>query len=138
MHEQPTLRLTSVTVGAPDPRALAAFYARLLGTTVHDEEPARSGQPPEAGWAQLRASHEGGSLTVNIEYEACWQPPVWPAEQGAQVATQHLDIFVEDLDAATAWAEECGARLAEHQPQQTIRVLLDPAGHPFCLFTEAG
>ncbi|CAN5836641.1 hypothetical protein BH24ACT6_BH24ACT6_16980 [soil metagenome] len=26
-----------------------------------------------------------------------------------------------------------GATLAEHQPQANVRVLLDPAGHPFCL-----
>ncbi len=138
MPAPPRLRLTSVTIGAPDPRALAAFYARLLGTTVHDEDAPRPGEPAEAGWAQLRATHEGGSLTVNVEYEEWWRTPVWPAEPGGQVATQHLDIYVEDLDEATAWALECGARLADHQPQKTVRVLLDPAGHPFCLFTDAG
>lgn len=138
MSRPPHLRLTSVTIGAPDPRALAAFYGRLLGTTVHDQEPARVGEPPEAGWAQLRASHEGGSVTVNVEYEACWQTPVWPAEPGRPVATQHLDIHVDDLEEATAWALECGARLAASQPQDSARVLFDPAGHPFCLFTDAG
>ncbi|MBA2694329.1 MAG: VOC family protein [Ornithinimicrobium sp.] len=130
MSDPPRLRLTSVTIGAPDPRALAAFYAQLLGTTVHDEDPARPGEPPEAGWAQLRASREGGSVTVNVEYEECWQTPVWPAERGRPVATQHLDIDVEDLEEATSWAQECGARLAADQPQETVRVLLDPAGRP--------
>lgn len=138
MSHPPRLRLTSVTIGAPDPRALAAFYARLLGTMVHDEDPARPGEPPKAGWAQLRATHEGGSITVNVEYEACWRSPVWPAEPATQVATQHLDIHVDDLEEATAWALECGARLAAYQPQDRVRVLLDPAGHPFCLFTDAG
>ena len=36
-----------------------------------------------------------------------------------------------DLDAAVAFAIECGARLAEHQPRERVRVLFDPAGHPF-------
>ena len=27
-----------------------------------------------------------------------------------------------------------GATLAEFQPQEDVRVLLDPAGHPFCLY----
>jgi hypothetical protein len=46
----------------------------------------------------------------------------------------HLDIAVEDLAAAVAWAVEAGATLAGYQPQENVRVLLDPAGHPFCLF----
>ncbi len=46
----------------------------------------------------------------------------------------HLDIEVEDLDAAGAHATGCGARLADFQPQANVRVYLDPAGHPFCLW----
>ncbi len=138
MSKRPRLQLTSVTIGAPDPRALAKFYARLLGTSVQDSESAGPGEPAEAGWAQLKATHDRGSLTVNVEYEARWQTPVWPSREGHQVATQHLDIYVDDLETATDWAVECGARLADHQPQPGVRVLFDPAGHPFCLFTEAG
>ena len=37
-----------------------------------------------------------------------------------------------------AWAVEAGATLAEHQPQQGVRIMLDPAGHPFCLFCDQG
>ena len=50
----------------------------------------------------------------------------------------HLDIGVEELDAAVARAEALGARQAEWQPQDDVRVLLDPAGHPFCLFAPGG
>jgi hypothetical protein len=46
----------------------------------------------------------------------------------------HLDLQVDDLDAAGAHALACGATLASHQPQDDVRVYLDPAGHPFCLF----
>ena len=56
------------------------------------------------------------------------------ARAGDQRMQLHLDLAVDDLDAATAHAVEVGARLAEHQPQDDVRVLLDPAGHPFCLF----
>ena len=45
----------------------------------------------------------------------------------------HLDIEVTDLDAAAADAVALGARVADFQPQDNVRVLLDPAGHPFCL-----
>ena len=46
----------------------------------------------------------------------------------------HLDIEVDDLDAAGARAVAAGATLAAFQPQDDVRVYLDPAGHPFCLF----
>lgn len=126
----PRVEWTSVTITAPAPRELAEFYALLLDGEVTAREPAGPGEPEQAGWAQVRAS----GRTLNFEFEAYWRPPVWPARPGAQVASQHLDLHVADLAAATEWAIECGARLAEAQPQQDVRVLLDPAGHPFCLF----
>ena len=48
----------------------------------------------------------------------------------------HLDIEVDDLEQAVAHAVEVGAEEAEYQPQETVRVMLDPAGHPFCLYTD--
>ena len=47
----------------------------------------------------------------------------------------HLDFEVTDLDAAVAHAIGLGARVHDHQPQDSVRVMLDPAGHPFCLYT---
>ncbi|MGB6455424.1 MAG: VOC family protein [Streptosporangiaceae bacterium] len=41
---------------------------------------------------------------------------------------------VDDLASAVEWAIACGARIAEFQPQEDVRVMFDPAGHPFCLF----
>ena len=61
-------------------------------------------------------------------------PPVWPTVAGEQQMMAHLDIAVEDVGAGVAWALECGATVAAHQPQEGVRVMLDPAGHPFCLF----
>ena len=71
----------------------------------------------------------------NLEYEADYVAPTWPSTAGQQVQT-HLDITVQDLAASTAWAVEAGATLAAFQPQEQVRVLFDPAGHPFCLFTD--
>ena len=45
----------------------------------------------------------------------------------------HFDFQVADLDAAVTEAVRLGATVAEHQPQEHVRVMLDPAGHPFCL-----
>ncbi|MGC3995848.1 MAG: VOC family protein [Propionicimonas sp.] len=131
MTAAPVLRLTSLTVSCPAPAELAAFYARLLGAEVVATEPAAPGEPEGAGWAQLDA----GGFRVNFEHERHWTPPTWPAVDGHQTATQHLDIQVDDLDAARRWALECGATLASVQPQTDVWVMVDPAGHPFCLFT---
>ena len=48
----------------------------------------------------------------------------------------HLDLHVDDLDAAVKHALDAGASLAEYQPQERVRVLFDPAGHPFCVFLD--
>jgi len=124
-----------LVLGAPDPRALAAFYERLLGWTMAGNEPARPGFPAEDGWAMLRPASAGaGLLAMSFQYEPDYVPPVWPPNPGTQGMMIHLDIAVDDLDAAVAWALDAGATLAEHQPQDQVRVLIDPAGHPFCLF----
>ena len=134
MTEPPHMDVTSVTIGAPNPRTLAAFYARLLGWPVTAEEGPPPGAPPEDGWAQVRPPEGTAGLTLNFEYEAQYSRPQWPSQAGRQHITQHLDIAVEDLDAAVAWAEQAGATQAGYQPQERVRVMIDPAGHPFCLF----
>jgi hypothetical protein len=47
----------------------------------------------------------------------------------------HLDFEVTDLEAETQRALQLWAELASYQPQENVRVMLDPAGHPFCLYT---
>jgi hypothetical protein len=47
----------------------------------------------------------------------------------------HLDFEVTDLEAESQRAVALGATLTSRQPQDNVRVLLDPAGHPFCLYT---
>jgi predicted enzyme related to lactoylglutathione lyase len=60
--------------------------------------------------------------------------PVWPAGPGDPRMQLHLDIEVDDLEAAVAHAVAAGAEVAGFQPQDEVRVCLDPAGHPFCLW----
>jgi hypothetical protein len=77
-----------------------------------------------------------GGTGLSFQAEESYRRPEWPERPGSQDKMIHLDIQVDDLDAGVAHAVACGARLAEHQPQPHVRVLLDPAGHPFCLFLE--
>ena len=117
------MTLTATVLDAPDPRALAAFYQRLLGWPVGQDEP---------DWVTLRAP--GGGPGLSFQTEAAYARPTWPAGPGDQQMMMHLDIEVEDLDAAGAHAVAAGAVLAEYQPQDKVRVCIDPAGHPFCLW----
>jgi len=75
-----------------------------------------------------------GGTGLSFQYERDYARPVWPTTSEAQQMMIHLDIAVDDLDAAVARAVDLGAAPADHQPQANVRVMLDPAGHPFCLF----
>jgi catechol 2,3-dioxygenase-like lactoylglutathione lyase family enzyme len=132
----PRTRVSAVVLGSSDPRRSAAFYERLLGWTRVADEPPRPGGRPEDGWVMLRPPHGGTGLSFQFEPE--YVPPTWPAERGEQQMTMHLDIAVDDLDDGVAWAVEAGAALADHQPQDHVRVMLDPDGNPFCLFPDPG
>jgi hypothetical protein len=50
----------------------------------------------------------------------------------------HFDFQVGDLESAVEEAVALGASVATEQPQENVRVLLDPAGHPFCLCLDVG
>lgn len=113
-------------IEAPDPSALARFYSALLGWPVGHEEP---------GTAILVASSDVPIYMV-FQQADDYQRPVWPPVPGEQRPMMHLDFQVGDLDPAVQEAVSLGATLAQHQPQTNVRVMLDPAGHPFCLCRE--
>ena len=126
MTRTPGMRLSGVVLDSPDARALAAFYRRLLGWAVEQDEP---------DWVKLRSPEGGAGLS--FQTEEAYVRPTWPAGPGDQQMMLHLDIEVDDLGAAGSHAVAQGATLAEFQPQDDVRVYLDPAGHPFCLWVRA-
>ena len=125
MTGAPQFSLATVVLDCPDAHALANFYSRLLGWEATSSEP---------DWVLLRSPTGGTGLS--FQSEADYRPPVWPEEPGEQQKMLHLDIHVDGLEAAGAHAVAAGALLAGYQPQADVRVYLDPAGHPFCLFVE--
>ncbi|MFE6511575.1 VOC family protein [Nocardioides sp. NPDC057767] len=106
-------------IDCPEPAALATFYAKLFDweTKVDDD----------GSWAE--AWGDGGAL--NFQAVEDYHAPKWPSQDAPQQS--HLDVFVDDLDAAEAATVALGATKHEVQPGKTFRVFLDPAGHPFCL-----
>ena len=113
-----TARLAMFTIDCDDPAAAAAFYSALLGMEIAHSSDAYamlSGDGPALGFGRV----EG------------YEPPEWPNPNGSKQF--HLDLAVDDIAIAEARAVDLGAKLADPQPGDTWRVLLDPTGHPFCL-----
>lgn len=116
-------RFTTTTLSTRDARALAAFYERLLGWERGSDEP---------GWVTI--GDPAGGHRLGFHHDDHYSAPVWPSRAGQPSMTAHLEIAVDDLESAVAHAQECGASPADVQPQDDVRVMLDPEGHPFCLF----
>jgi catechol 2,3-dioxygenase-like lactoylglutathione lyase family enzyme len=108
-------RVGSVVLDCLDPTALAGFYARLLDRPTPE---------PDDDWVTL-----DGPVKIEFQRVADYRPPTWPEPERQQMF--HLDLTVDDLDAAHDRAIDLGARLLD--TQETFRVYADPAGHPFCL-----
>lgn len=125
MTGTPRFSLATVVLDCSDAQTLAAFYSRLLGWPITVSEP---------GWVLMRSPTGGTGLA--FQAEDWYERPVWPEEWEKPKKMLHLDIKVDDLEAAGAHAVDAGAVLADYQPQEGVRVYLDPAGHPFCLFTD--
>lgn len=113
-----------VVLDAADVAELANFYVALRGWRLHQIDEDDASLDTGEGVAYL-------SIQRNPDYVR----PVWPAEPGMQQMMLHLDFEVTDLAGETERALSLGASLPQHQPQENVRVLLDPAGHPFCLYT---
>jgi len=118
------MRISGPVLDTDDAPALARFYERLLGWPITELE---------KGWARLRSP--AGDTKIEIQHEALYAQPVWPPVEGEQQIMIHLDVMVEDLDAGVAWAKECGATVADAQPQKPGYhvIMVDPAGHVFCM-----
>ena len=110
------------------PISIAVLGLLCVGCTTQPANYAGSLNHSDRKW-QSAACKDGRQKAESYE------PPVWPPEPGKQGMQMHIEVEVDDLAAAVEHAVELGARVAEHQPQENVRVMLDPAGHPFCLYT---
>ncbi|MEO7423104.1 MAG: VOC family protein [Ornithinibacter sp.] len=127
---RPTLDV--VVLDCPDPRALAAFYAEVLGWQVGDSSdddwvtlvPAGSGVSPGP-----LAPRTGLAFQRIEDFVA----PTWPG--GSHPQQFHLDLHIADLEEGERQVLAAGAVRHEHQPsvEGGFVVYLDPARHPFCL-----
>jgi hypothetical protein len=116
------IRLGSIALDCSEPGPLASFWAALL-----DGEVAFTSDD----FVAVKTDRMWLAATRVEDYV----PATWP---GSQTPKQmHLDLAVDDLADAERRAIALGAVRAEVQPApERYVVLLDPAGHPFCLSTQ--
>lgn len=120
----PTPVLKMITLDCADVRAEATFWSELLGwdaAHLQDE------------YAMLTGPDGQAALGFGLVPDH--QPPGWPNQAGTKQF--HLDLACADLDAAEARCRELGGTVPAEQPGETWRVVLSPAGHPFCLTAAA-
>ena len=114
-------RMRTIVLDCPDPQMLARFYGELLGweVTYADDD-----------WVNLAGP--GGKLSFQLA--PGYVAPTWPDPKVPQQF--HVDVTVDDIDAAEQAVLALGATKTEEQPgipDGNWRVYLDPVGHPFCL-----
>ncbi len=112
----PTLKM--ITLDCAEVGSLAEFWSGLLGWDVAHQQDE---------YAMLT----GPDVAIGIGQVEDYRPPAWPNEHGGKQF--HFDLACADIADAEQRCVDLGATVPEHQPGETWRVLLDPAGHPFCL-----
>lgn len=113
-------RLGLTAFDCPDALALADFYNAIIGGDLVPGD--------DDGWVELH------TLTGTLAFQEIdgHRPPTWP--DGDVPQQGHIDIDVLNLDGAEAAVLRLGALKASTQPSpDQFRVMIDPAGHPFCL-----
>ena len=109
-------RMHHVVIDCPDPAALAAFYSELLGLPITYRS---------AEWVVIAPNDTTSGVAFQLAPDH--QPPEWPNPDRPQQL--HLDVMVDDVDAAEPLVVSLGARRLAGGDH----VYTDPAGHPFCL-----
>ena len=105
---------------------LSAFYEKLLGWRRQEFKPGDE-------WIVVSSGKLDGSPELIFQNADNYASPVWPEKPGEPQQMMHLDFHVEDVNEGVEYALSCGARLSPVQLDERWRVMLDPAGHPFCV-----
>ncbi|MEU4897409.1 VOC family protein [Streptomyces sp. NPDC044780] len=112
-----------LSLDCAEPEELAEFYAQVLGAQIQ----------PLTTPDRVEIVAPGGSRMAFLRDHG-FAPPSWPRPDDSQQA--HLDLLVEDIDAAERQVVDLGARPLDTKHNggpRDVRIYSDPAGHPFSL-----
>ena len=112
-------RWQALVIDCEDPDTLAAFYQELLGMIRVQEDD---------GWISIGDAADRPAVAFQRVHRLV--RPEWPDSEHPQ--QMHVDVLVEDLDAAEAEVLRLGATSLD-AGTASFRVYTDPSGHPFCL-----
>lgn len=124
-HAPAAVRFDVVALDTDDPPRLAEFYTALLGWRV---------ERADDDWITISPDDaaSGGGARLAFQLAPDHRPPTWPSNEIPQQV--HLDLAVDDLPAASAFAVSLGARrVTGPEVEEGFVVFVDPSGHPFCL-----
>jgi hypothetical protein len=114
-----------VVFDASDIEAESAFWAGLLDGEVHRDD----------DWHSIVVD---GEWVMGVQRAPNHLAPQWPS--GGQQQQVHLDLHVDDLEAASRLALELGGRQLQEAKRPAdnpdgddlFAVFASPAGHPLC------
>jgi uncharacterized glyoxalase superfamily protein PhnB len=119
------MKFGCVTLDSGNAEEHADFYQRLLGWTI------RFTNTDNGKFVGIM--NDTKDIILLFQETDDYVRPVWPAEEGRQQQMAHLDFFTDDVEKDVRHAIACGAKPAETQYSDNWRVMIDPAGHPFCI-----
>jgi catechol 2,3-dioxygenase-like lactoylglutathione lyase family enzyme len=112
--------VSGIAIDCPNAEELCGFYTGLLGIE-------RSA--PDA--FMIGGGNGHASVEVWFQEVENYVAPTWPTQERGQ--QMHFDLRTDDREAMIARAIELGATVADPNQGGSFTVMLDPAGHPFCL-----
>jgi catechol 2,3-dioxygenase-like lactoylglutathione lyase family enzyme len=117
----PIMRIAGITIDCDDAAAMASFYAHALGGAMGHQD---------ATGAQVALAD--GELLL-FRHVAEYRPPTWPSQESP--IQLHFEFYVDDVRLAELELQRLGATTATIQDPDDpgLTVMLDPAGHPFCI-----
>jgi len=122
------MKLGAIVIDSDDAEKLSEFYQKLLGWT-------KECQFFEGDKWIIVKSAAGEGTPIVFQEIADYEKPQWPSAAGMQQQMLHLDFYVtnDDYNNEIGRALSYGASIAEIQFSESWKVMLDPAGHPFCI-----
>ncbi len=122
---RPKFRLQTVCIDCADAHETADFYGRLLGWEPTIRQP---------NWVLMR--DPGGGTGLSFQAERGYRAPRGPSSR-----TRRTRCCISTSRSTTSRRRSrTRSRRARVWPitnrVERVRVLLDPAGHPFCLFLD--
>jgi predicted enzyme related to lactoylglutathione lyase len=115
-----TNRLVGITIDCADPARLASFWSAMLNIT----ETAEHGD--DSGWATVGSRRDN---QPRLTFQRVPEPKTGKTRI-------HLDIQVDDIDAAHHQVESLGGQwsgVRHDYDEGVVMVMHDPEGHEFCI-----